>query len=339
VAVYWVWLFLTGRRIQSPAVFGKRYGHLMLVLLLAVLVTAAPLLLHYVAHPEQLTARPSQVAILSADWWEREREYTGDGTVSIFLRQVWLSVSAFHYTLDPTYWYRPSIPLLDTLGGMLFLFGLVWTLVHWRGAGSGLLLIWFWLAVILGWVLTENPPSSQRLVIVAPALALFVGLGLSWLIELGRRALGRRWSFGWNEIVPVALVLTGILNLYYYFVVYTPSGVYGNPTAEVATRLGRYLRERGDDGYEVYFHGAPEMYADIGNLAFLARDVGIVDVPAGEELALSIPASGGARFVFLPHRLKELDAVREWLPDGEEKQVLSTFDGRLLYVLYEAVPR
>jgi hypothetical protein len=338
LAVYLAWLFLIKHRAQSLVVFGTRYGRLALILLLAALVTAAPLLLYYAAHPDRLAARAGQVSILSAGWWGREEEYTGKSAASIFLRQVWRSVSGFHYTLDPTFWYRSSIPLLDSLSGVLFLFGLVWTVAHWREPGSGLLSIWFWLALILGWILTENPPSSQRLVIAAPALALFVGVGLSWLVELGQRVLGKGRLFGWDEVTLVILALISILNLHYYFVVYTPTGIYGNPTAEVATRLGRYLRQQGDD-YPVYFYGPPKMYADIGNLAFLARDTGIVDVHEGENPSVSVPASGEARFVFLPHRLEELGGVRERFPDGEERRVYSRFDDRLLYVLYEVPGR
>jgi 4-amino-4-deoxy-L-arabinose transferase-like glycosyltransferase len=338
VAVYLVWLFLTRYRTQSLVVFGARYGRLLLVFLLAILVATAPLLLHYAAYPNRLAARAGQVGILSSDWWAREKEYYGSGATSIFLRQVWRSISAFHYTLDPTFWYRASIPLLDSLSGVLFLFGLVWTVTHWRELGSGLLLIWFWLALITGWVMTENPPSSQRLVIAAPALALFVGVGLSWLMELGRRVLGRGRSFGWDEIALVVLALISILNLHYYFIIYTPTGIYGNPTAEVATRLGRYVREQ-DDGYDLYFYGSPTMYADIGNLAFLTRGTRTVDVHEGEEPAANLSASDGVRFVFLPHRLGDLDAVREQFPDGVERQVYSQFNSRLLYVLYEVPPR
>jgi hypothetical protein len=81
------------------------------------------------------------------------------------------------------------------------------------------------------------------------------------------------------------------------------------------------------------------MYADIGNLAFLARDFALVDVHEGEISEVSPSAAGSAQFVFLPHRLGEPDVVREWFPDGREQQVYSKFDGRLLYVLYEVSPR
>jgi predicted membrane-bound mannosyltransferase len=339
LAVYLVWSFVTKSRSQPLAATGARYGHLLLILSLAALVVVAPLLLYYAVHPDMLAARAGQVSILTPGWLAREQDFTGQSAAAILWRQLVKSITAFHYTLDPTFWYRPSIPLLDFVSGVLLLFGLVWAVAHWREPGSGLLLIWFWLALILGWALTENPPSSQRMIIITPALALLVGLGLSWLVELGQRVLGRGRLFGWNEVSILVLVVISILNLYYYFVVYTPTGIYGNPTAEVATRLGRYLRQQ-DDEYVVYFYGPTEMYWDIGNLSFLVPDAKGENVyPPGEGASVDPDVSGGARFVFLPHRLGELESVRGRFPSGEERYVYSQIDNRLLYVLYEVPPR
>ncbi len=47
----------------------------------------------------------------------------------------------------------------------------------------------------------------------------------------------------------------------------------------------------------------------------------------------------GAWFVFLPHRLAELEAIRGRYPGGVEMPVHSSADGRLLYVSYEVAPR
>ncbi len=339
VATYLLWLFVTNRRSWSLVAFVRRYGRLMLVFGAAALVAAAPLLLYYAAHPDAMAARAGQITILSPGWLVHEQAYYGHSSARILLRQFWKSITAFHYTLDPTFWYRSPIPLLDILSGVLLLFGMVWSVAHWRRPGSGLLLVWFWSALILGWVLTENPPSSQRLIIITPALALLVGLGMSWLMELGQRVLGKGRLLGWEEIAALVLVLVALLNFYHYFIVYTPTRAYGNPTAEVATRLGRYLRQQ-DDGYIVYFYGPPAVYVDIGNLHFLAPDVEGEDVyPPGEGRALEPDVSSGARFVFLPHRLGELEAVREQFPGGQKRDAYSTVDKRLLYVLYEVAPR
>ena len=45
--------------------------------------------------------------------------------------------------------------------------------------------------------------------------------------------------------------------------------------------------------------------------------------------------SRGARFVFHPERLDELEAIRAQHPGGIETPVYSSADGRMLYTLYE----
>ena len=336
--------------------FLARYGRLLLIMLGAALVVTAPLLFHYVDHPENLVSRSRQVSIFASGWLAREREITGRSTADLLLQQFWRSISAFHYTLDTTFWYRAAIPLLDPVSGVLFVLGLVWATAHHHSQraipmarchwpANGLTLLWFWLALFAGWVLTENPPSSMRLVIVSPALAILVGLGLNWLMELGRRVLDRGRD-QWDDVAVVVLSTVAFINLYYYFAVYTPSRVYGNPTAEVATELGRSLAQRDDgrtlqeghsDGTRtVYFHAPPFMYWGFGTLSFLARDVTGIDVPPPERDEAPVPdLSRGARFVFLPERLSELEAVRGQAPGGVETPVYSSADGRLLYVTYE----
>jgi hypothetical protein len=59
----------------------------------------------------------------------------------------------------------------------------------------------------------------------------------------------------------------------------------------------------------------------------------------GEGEPLEPDLSRGARFVFLPERLVELDAVRARVPGGVQTPAYSDADGRLLYVSYEVAPR
>jgi hypothetical protein len=328
-----VLLFLAWRALSERG-FLARYRGLLIVLVGGVLVTVAPLLLYYVAHPGALAARSRQVSIFASGWLVREQQITGRSGTSLLLEQLLKSISAFNYTLDPTFWYRPEIPLLDPIGGGLLILGLLWTGAHWRRPVNGLLLLWFWLAVLLGWVVTENPPSSMRLVIVAPALALLGGLGLNWLIGVGQRTLLKGHRL-WGGVAAVVVCAAAFLNARHYFVDYTPTRVYGNPTAEVATELGRFLAPC-DQDYEVHFYGPPFIYWDFGTLRFLARGCTGVDVPPiGEGEPAAPDLSRGVRFVFLPERLGELEGVRSQYPAGVETSVNSVADGRLLYVLYE----
>lgn len=333
-------LFLAWRMVAEYR-FLARFGRLLALALVSALVTAAPLLLYYAVHPTDFTVGVNRVSILAPGWLAHEQAYWGVDAATIIWRQVWKAISGFHYTLDPTFWYHASIPLLDFVSGVWMILGMVWAVAHRRWPGNGLLLIWFWSAVITGWVLTENPPSSQRMVIAAPALALLVALGLHWLVMLGRRSVNGARSL-WAGVTAGLVVAVGGLNLHYYFFVYTPSLVYGNPTAETATVLGRSLAQQGE-ACTLYFYGAPAMYWDHGTLRFLRRvyapDVRGVNVPLPGEEPLSLPDLQQATcFVFLPERLGELEAMRSQYPDGEESHVRSEADGRLLYVMYKMLP-
>ncbi len=327
-------LYLTGWMIADRRFLAWQHWRLLLVLLGAALVVSAPLLLNYAAHPLDFAVGSSRVSIFGSGWLAREQEITGRSVTSLLLQQFWKSVSAFNYTLDPTFVYRPSIPLLDFVSGVLFILGMVWTTAHCRRPANGLLLLWFWLSVILGWVVTENPPSSQRMIGIAPALALSMGLGLNLLMELGQRVLGGRRRL-WAGGGVLVLAVVAVLNLHYYFVTYTPTRVYGNPTAEVTTDLARYLVQQ-DDNCVVYFYGQPWIYWDFGTLDFMAQGVDGVDIPPPGEGEAPVPdITRGARFVFIPMRLDELDVVRARYPGGTTKSFYSTADGRVLFTLYE----
>jgi len=308
-----------------------------LVLVGAALVVTAPLMLHYAAHPDDWDARSRQVSIFASGWLAQEQVITGRSAASLLLQQLWKSVSAFNYTLDPTFHYHPSIPLLDTISGVLFLAGVIWAALHLRHLPNALLLLWLGLTLLTGSVITENPPSSARLVIVSPALALLTSLGLIWLVDTAQRLLGG-CGLLWKGVTGACLAAIAAINLHYYFVVYTPIRVYGNPTAEVTTVLARQLVQQGS-GYVTYFFGPPFAYWEFGTLRFMAQGIPGVSVPpigeSAEEEPLTVDPHRGACFVFLPERLAEMDEIRARYPAGAERRVYSDADGRLLYVVYQ----
>lgn len=347
VALHLAWL-----AVVEPYFLARHWRSLSL-LLIAALVVMAPLLFHFVTHPDALISRTREVNVFASGWITERRAATGHSTARLLLEQFWKSATAFNYTLDPRFWYGATIPLLDFVSGGLLVVGMVCVIGRRRRRSDGLLLIWFWAAVILGWTLTENPPSSMRLLIVAPALGLFVGIGLEGLLALSRRVLGGEQHV-WNRVAASLLVAVAILNVHYYFVVYTPKRIYGDPTGEIGTVLSRYLAER-NDGYTVYFYGAPVMYwghgpvtwggrevviYGHGTIRFMARDVRGMDILPPDEGAPPPPdLRHGARFVFLPHRFDELEAIQTQYPGGKESSAYSDVDGRLLYTLYEVPPQ
>lgn len=324
-------LYLIWRCAVEPR-FLHRQGRKLGVILASAVVVTAPLIFHYLVHPDTLTARYDQVSIFASGWLEREHQVTGRSYTTLLLEQFWKSISAFHFTLDPTFWYRATIPLLDFVSGILMVIGGIWVIYRRRWPANGLLLMWFGLALVMGWTLTENPPSSMRLLIVAPAVASFVALGADRLLRIGQRLVGgagRLWTLGSAALA----VVVAILNLSYYFLHYAPTRVYGNPTAEVADVLCDILEQR-EEVPPVYFDGAPHMYWDFGAIAFRLRRVEGMDF-SPESWHWGVDPERGALFVILGERAEDLEQVRSAYPGGTVTQAYSDVDGRLLFILYE----
>jgi 4-amino-4-deoxy-L-arabinose transferase-like glycosyltransferase len=329
--------------------FLRRTSRPLIIMTIMAFLAASPLLLHYLNSPANLTARFSQVNFFR--WLDNELARPGhDSVFNLVVRQIWRSISAFNYTLDPTFWYRAEIPLLDFISGLLFLLGLVTAAIQWRRSVMRWILLWFGFAVTIGWILTENPPSSMRMVIIAPAVALLAAIGLDRLLVLAQWTLGGGRQ-SWNWVGLTLLAFAAFLNVQYYFFIYTPTRVYGNPSAETATVLARHLRARAaasatlspsdtqkpeNSGPFVYLYGPPYLYYDFGTIQFIARDVPGVNVsPREEDPGFLSRVSGTALFVVLSERLDELAAILAQYPDGQLREFYSGTDGRLMFVSYE----
>jgi 4-amino-4-deoxy-L-arabinose transferase-like glycosyltransferase len=329
--------------------FLRRNARPLMTMGLMAFMSASPLLAHYISYPANLSARFNQVNVFL--WLDRELARNDhDSIFNLVMRQIWRSISAFNHTLDPTFWYRARIPLLDFISGIFFVLGLVAAIIQWRRSHMRLILFWFAFAIVIGWVLTENPPSSMRMLIVAPAVALLAAIGLDRLLTLAQWAIGGNRE-GWNWVGASILAVAALLNVHYYFFAYTPTRVYGNPSAETATVFAEYLREgsasgqfatstNGDQAADsrpfVYFYGPPFLYYDFGAIQFIARGIpGINVAPRGEDPDFRTRVLGPTLFVVLSERLDELPAIQQRHPNGELREFYSSTDGRLMFVIYE----
>ncbi|MBN2007001.1 MAG: glycosyltransferase family 39 protein [Anaerolineae bacterium] len=314
-----------GWRALLESRFLKRHYRGLFLFAAGMLVVTLPLWGWYLVHPSAFSERYNAVSIFISGWVDLSRELTGKTTFQSLLEQFWKSVTAFHLTPDPTFWYYPQRPLLDFVTGALMLVGMIAVWLRWNWPGRSMTLIWFWSTLIMAWVLTENPPSSQRGLLLIPAVGLLVAWGVLALEEVFaryRRAL--------TVLLGVCLVVGVVLNLGFYFNVYTPRRAYGNPMAAKASDFARYALVHPIGGM-TYFMGAPELYWDFGVLAFLLRDQPGVDVQPGE-----IPQNvvKPARFVFLPSRAGEAALIQSQYPGGKLTNLV-TEDEQPVVLIYD----
>ncbi len=327
-------MIVVWRMVVEPR-FLARHRHGLLLFAAGWLIVVLPLLGWYTVHPSPLTERYNAVSIFASGWLEREVEITGKSAFALLLRQLWRAATAFHLTPDPTFWYFPQAPLLDFIGGALMLVGLGAALRHASWPSRGMTLLWYGTTLLAAWAMTENPPSSQRGLLLVPAVALLVAWGVEALWAALQSPQLARVTFG------IILSVMALYNLSFYFGLYTPRRVYGNPTSEVATTLAYYILEhphRACLGREaqschsmVYFFGAPYLYWQFGGLAFLLRgQVGVDVLPDTLPEQVTSPA----RFIFVRERFGELEAIRAAYPGGTVAEV-SSADGRVLAQIYD----
>jgi 4-amino-4-deoxy-L-arabinose transferase-like glycosyltransferase len=327
VAIYTAFVWLRRRRQV------ERLGVHLTLLALAFLVAAGPMLCYALSHPNEWNARINQVGIIQSGWLEREPGLTGKSTPQILAEQFLRAAGAFHVFPDRTVWYGAARPLLSFWGGIFALLGMTWALVRWRDRRYFLVLIWFWSVIITGGMLTESPPSSQRLVIAIPAVALLVTFGLEQSARLARRVLAFKWSWE-NLAVGLLILILAVGNIRFYFVEFTPARCYGSENGETATMIGHYLRDL-DRRSHVYFFGAPRIYWNFGTMTFIAPGVSGQDVVEPLDAPPHfVDASRDATFLFLPERLGELAWVRQTFPDGH-LQEFPDAGGEVRFVAYE----
>ena len=302
----------------------------IVLLSLAALVLLLPLVGYFAQQPSELSAPINRFSILGP-WMQAEVIRTGESVIQIIGRQVLLAAQGFTY-INIRSWYDPDTPMLLGLPSTLFLLGLFMLLSDLKRMPA----VWIslWLISALATVgLSDSPPSAQRFIHVAPAVAIVVALPLS------RSAawLGKNWPRQRRIIVAAItglLIVAMVRDAFFYFGEFTPSGRFSDRNTEVATRAGQYL-SKFEDGHDAYFFGPPRMgYYSHSSLPFLAPQVDGEDVVDPLTAAPDWELQGPTSFIFLPERTDELEYVKLIAPNGETIEFESV-TGEPLFVVYE----
>ncbi|HKZ83605.1 MAG TPA: glycosyltransferase family 39 protein [Anaerolineae bacterium] len=319
--------------------FLRVHGRGIVIMTGAAIVAGAPVIQYAIRYPNDYNARVNQISIFQPGWLQRLQEATGQDVVSILIDQLRHAALAFNVYPDRTNWYGSPRPLFDNAAGILFLLGLGYATLRPGDRRLFPMVAWWWGAMILGGVLTQTPPSSQRLVTLGPPAVFFVALAL---LKIGQivRSVWDAWTPRVFASYLVASVLTiSIASVHWYFVEFTPLRLYGDFNGVVATEMATYMRDRLDPKWRVYFFGPPRMYIEFGSIPYIAPDVEGVNIieplTAPLDPAL-VPPGTHAAFFFLPERLGELDWVRKTFPNGALEEIPSSWNGEpiLPFIVY-----
>lgn len=339
VLLYFIWL---DRHRADTLKTSIRYAIISGV---AFLITAAPMLQYAVRFPNDYNARLNQVGIFQNGWVDREIAARGVSVFQLLFEQGQRAFLMFNYYPDRTVWYGTPQPAMDGIWAVLFMIGLLYCTVRLLPPRSENrffpFVLWWWTGMVLGGVLTESPPSYQRMVTLGPPAVYFVTYVLYRLVQIFQNALPRRDKLFSPIALTSMVVILSALSINWYFFEFTPLNDYGSRNGEIATSIGKMMQAEmpPDSNQQVVFLGPPIMYIGFGTIPYLdIRANQGIDVhqpltapPTNESLGLM--AGKEPLFFILPGRVSEIDWLEQGYPGGERREV-KDMDGGTLYWMY-----
>jgi 4-amino-4-deoxy-L-arabinose transferase-like glycosyltransferase len=305
----------------------------MLVLWLAALATAAPLVHFALRRPADFFARAGIASVFAPGWLETQRA-SGRGLADILLDHFRLNALAFNLYHDTSPFYGAPRPILGLAAGVLFVLGLGTATARARQPGFLPLAAWWW-GVIAALSFITGAPSYQRLATTAVPAAFFVAVALERIAAVVGRAVPGLTPRRLAGALALAVAVLGAIELRWYFGEYDRRGFYCPPNDDVGEALGKYAQRRLGPGSRVVLFGAPRLFTDFPSVGYYAAGVAMTDVaePLRAPLSGDLAREPRSAFVFLPERADELRFVRARFPRGAIETVRGRH-GEPLFVVY-----
>jgi hypothetical protein len=311
-------------------------NHIQLgVYLASLFVTLAPIGTFFIKNPALFMTRLNQEGILLNDWLPSQVQQTGQTMWQVLLSQFSNTILVF-FSQNANNFLNFDRPYLTVLGAIFFVIGMAMALRDLLQPPDFILQAWFWSVIVLGGILTLNPPASTRLVMTIPATALFIALGI-W--QLVRVLLNLKIKLSWAYMLGFLLVLVlAFQNLYYYFGAYWQNHSSQDANSELAMEAGLQLQQLGD-GYDFYVFGLPRVFAAFPSTEFLAPNVPKYDLDADDIPLLTFNPVRGAYIIAIPENQALLKQVELLHPGGKWEVIPRKINDEVLYYAYLLPPQ
>jgi hypothetical protein len=250
-------------------------------------------------------------------------------TFYILRTQLWRVLQTFNYLGDSSFQYGIRHPMLDPVSAALFPAAAAYAIFRLQRAGFAICLIALVSVIVIGGVLTIDPPFWPRLIVLAPLLALAIGAFLDALWGVFDHI--PRFTIPSLIAALALLVAIGKGNYDWYFNEFEPH-VHASFLA-APMDLGNYLRPITDHPY-VYGITDGGLYVDHQAVQLLVPDLRSCNVLQGLDLSQCQGTPGNdIIFVVVPARRSLLPELEHMYPGGTQ-HVLRTYDFGGQIVIY-----
>jgi 4-amino-4-deoxy-L-arabinose transferase-like glycosyltransferase len=298
------------------------------ILALGSFLTFGPMLAYGIINFHSYVGRGNTVALFNPVVMSHEMYTYGVGTVSqVLIEQVKHTFLTFHLYGDGSPHFAYVGPMVSPLTAALLVLGFGLSLVRLRSLKYFALVAWVIMTLILGGVLTADPPYWPHLGVLLPAVALIAALAADKILDelsLSRRQL---WNWGLHLVLAVALLLTGIRN----WLVYTD---FVRDNAQPRIRIARYINSL-PSGYQVRLVSDDWPWSEYA-FRFLNRDVPGLSVSADQLQTKPLPLEGPTVFILFNHP-ELVPILQQYYPSGEVQEHLDN-EKHVAFVSYNVVP-
>ncbi len=207
---------------------------------MGLLVALGPSLVFFLRHPDPFLSRSREVFLFHEPVMVHlQGKYGVDTPMAVLWEQVRRSVLMFNASHDTSTQFGYPHPLFTGFVSPLIGLGVAASLRFLRRPGPGLGVIWLFLIMLLGSVLTNNAPFWPRLVGILPVAAYMAALAVAFSLQTwGLEGPASLWEPTPSATALLALtmglVLLGHRNWTAYFLATSNN-------ARPAARIGRYL--------------------------------------------------------------------------------------------------
>jgi 4-amino-4-deoxy-L-arabinose transferase-like glycosyltransferase len=270
-------LAVTALIVAARAPRGERLRHIADLALVAAIAIAiaAPMGTYFAGSLDEFVGRLQETSIFAPGAREHlTLGYRTDSIGEIVRLQLLRALGVFHFFGDTSVQYGYGAPMLDIVGGVLFLAGLGTLMAQPGRLLSIVALLWIAAPLILGGALTIDTPFFPRLSGILPFVALVIGVGvLRVAATAGAFATGALRRRAAIATAAILLLTVFALNATSYFRHYAVHGRH-SPMRQIAEQIRDGAR--GTKTYLLDDRQRVSLYH--GTVSFIARSAAREDV-------------------------------------------------------------
>lgn len=287
------------------------------IFILAGLIIIIPLLGYYASDDEYLLYRWKRESILQNDGITELSKITGLNPLEVLTVQFAKSSLVFIATNAPGNFFSSPRPYLPAAEAIIFMLGIAYVLWRIKDIRYTVVFIWFWAVVILGSTLTGGPPTSQRMLMSTPALAIIVALGMTSILNVFNQLYPRTLKF--SPIILLGLMLYfGYANISYYFYDYRIGHYYEDPVNELTYETRTFIAPLHTQGRMYLIANPDQPYLTFESFNYFSPDVEKDEFnEVTKEALANLPKDKDILFLALPNYQSNLKLISQWVPGGK----------------------